>query len=68
MTIINNHPIVSATFHGHEHVLSWTHMDNTRVSGLTRSYEQFITSPAGGVTYNEYVYPDRVDYVYPDME
>ena len=68
MSIINNHPIVSATFHGHEHVLSWTHMDNTRVAGLTCSYEQFITSPAGGATYNEYVYPDRVDYYYPDME
>ncbi len=68
MTIINNHPIVSATFHGHEHVLGWTHMDNTRVAELTRSYEQFITSPAGGATYNEFVFPDRMDYVYPDME
>ena len=47
---------------------AWTHMDNTRVAGLTRSYEQFITSPSGGATYNEYVFPDRVDYVYPDME
>ena len=68
MTIINNHPIVTATFHGHEHVLGWTHMDNTRIAGLTRSYEQFITSPSGSGTYNEYVYPDRIDYVYPDMD
>ena len=67
MTIINNHPIVSATFHGHEQILAWTHMDATRVAGLTRSYEEFFSSPAGGSTYNEYVYPDRVDYVYPDM-
>ncbi len=67
ITIINNHPIVSATFHGHEQILAWTHMDATRVAGLTRSYEEFFTSPAGGSTYNEYVYPDRVDYVYPDM-
>ena len=68
MTIINDHPIVTATFHGHEHVLGWTHMDNTRVTGLTRSYEQFITSPSGSGTYNEYLYPERVDYVYPDMD
>ena len=43
-------------------------MDSTRVAGLTRGYEQFITSPSGSATYNEYVYPERVDYVYPDME
>ncbi|MBI5944540.1 MAG: right-handed parallel beta-helix repeat-containing protein [Chloroflexi bacterium] len=68
MTIINNHPIVTATFHGHEHVLSWTHMDSTRVAGLTRSYEQFVTSPAGGTSYYPYLYPDRVDYAYSDMD
>jgi parallel beta-helix repeat protein len=68
MTIFNNHPIVSATFHGHEHVLAWTHMDNTRVAGLTQSYEQFITSPSGGASYISYLYPDRVDYAYTDME
>ena len=67
MNVINNHPIVSATFHGHEHVLTWTHMDNTRVSDLTRSYEEFVTSPAGASSYTSDVYPARVDYVYPDM-
>ena len=67
ITIINNHPIVTATFHGHEQILGWVHMDNSRVAGLTRSYEEFLTSPSGGSTYNEYVYPERVDYVYPDM-
>ncbi len=53
MNVINNHPIVSATFHGHEHVMTWTHMDNTRVSDLTRSYEEFVTSPAGASSYTE---------------
>ena len=53
VTVINNHPIVSAFFHGHEHILGWTHMDSTRVPGLTGSFEQFITAPAGGWTYNE---------------
>ncbi|MFH2040716.1 MAG: Ig-like domain-containing protein, partial [Chloroflexota bacterium] len=68
ITIINNHPIVSATFHGHEQVLGWVHMDSSRDERLSRSYEQFYTSPAGGATYNEYVYPDRIDYFYPDMD
>ena len=66
--VINEHPIVSATLHGHEHILGYTTMDNTRVAGLTRSYEQFITSPSGGWTYNEYIFPERMDYYYPDME
>ncbi len=67
INLINKHPIVSATFHGHEHILAWIHMDNTRVSGLTRSYEEFFTSPAGGGSYNQYLYPNRVDYYYPNM-
>ncbi len=64
VTVLNKHSIVSATFHGHEHVLSWTHMDKTRLPKLTRSFEQFITSPSGGVTYNDYIYPARMDYTY----
>ena len=67
MNVINEHPIVSATFHGHEHVLTWTHMDNTRVSSLTRSYEQFVTSPAGTTSYSQTIYPERVDYAYTDL-
>jgi peptidoglycan/xylan/chitin deacetylase (PgdA/CDA1 family) len=68
INLINNHPIVSATFHGHEHLLSWTHMDSSRLSGLTHEYEQFLTSPSGGYTYNPLLYPARVDYAYMDME
>ncbi len=67
VSIINNHPIVSATFHGHEHILGWVHMDSSRVPGLTHSYEEFLTSPAGGSSYNDYLYPARIDYYYPDM-
>jgi hypothetical protein len=62
--VLNKHPIISATFHGHEHILGWTHMDNTRVAKLTGSFEQFLTSPAGGVTYNQYLYSSRIDYAY----
>jgi hypothetical protein len=67
VSILNKHPIVSATFHGHEHILGWVHMDNTRVAGLTGSFEEFITSPSGGETYNSYLYPARMDYTYMDM-
>ena len=67
VSVLNRHPIVSATFHGHEHILGWTHMDKTRVAGLTGSFEQFLTSPAGGGTYNAYLYPARVNYAYLNM-
>ena len=67
VSVINRHPIVSATFHGHEHILGWTHMDNSRVAGLTGRFEQFITSPSGGWTYNSYLFPNRMDYAYMDM-
>ena len=64
VTVINRHPIISAFLHGHEHVLGWTHMDNTRLSGLTGSFEEFITSPAGGMNYASFVFPARMDYYY----
>lgn len=62
--ILNQHPIVSATFHGHDHVLGWVHLDRTRLTGLQQPYEQFLTSPAGGFTYNAHIYPERIDYFY----
>jgi len=45
--IINKHPIVSATFHGHEHLYAWVHVDNTRVSAVTHPWEEFVTGDAG---------------------
>ncbi|HTP01022.1 MAG TPA: metallophosphoesterase [Anaerolineales bacterium] len=65
VNLLNKHPIVSATFHGHEHFLAWVHMDHTRVSGLTRAYEEFFTSPAGGYTTESDLHPARVSYHYP---
>ena len=62
ISVINKHPIVDATFDGHEHLLAWTHMDNSRVANLTHPYEQFLTSPSGTGNYNQYVFPNRVDY------
>jgi hypothetical protein len=64
--IVNKHPVVSASFHGHEHIFGWVHMDNTRVPNLTHPYEEFLTSPAGGyLSYVPYILPNRIDYYYP---
>jgi hypothetical protein len=60
ITVVNNHPIVSATFHGHEHVLGHVHMDNTRVTTLTHPYEEFFTSSAG-LPMNPNVKAARID-------
>ena len=60
ITLVNKHPIVSATFHGHEHVLGHVHMDNTRVSTLTHPYEEFFTSSAG-MPYGFTMFPNRID-------
>jgi hypothetical protein len=68
VTVINNHPIISAFFHGHEHILGWTHMDDTRLAGLTGSFEEFLTSPSGSFTYNSTLYPARMDYTYMGTE
>lgn len=65
--VINKHPIISAFINGHEHLLAWSHMDNTRLAGLTGFFEEFFTSPSGGWTYNNYLYPNRVDYYYSNM-
>ena len=65
-SIINKHPIVSATFHGHEHILGWTHMNSARVPSLTHEYEQFITSPSG-LSYAYTPYPNRLDYYSSDI-
>jgi hypothetical protein len=59
--IINKYPIVSATFHGHEHILSWTHINSTRVPGLTHEYEEFFTS-SSGEPYSFTPYPARMDH------
>ncbi len=68
ITVFNKHPIVSATFHGHEHILGWVHMDNSRVTGITHPYEEFISSSSTVYnSYNEYMYPARMDYYYPDV-
>ncbi len=45
--VINKHPIISATFHGHEHVVAYAHMNSSRLPGLTHEFEQFVSGDAG---------------------
>lgn len=51
--VLNKHPIVSATFHGHEHTYAYTYIDETRIppdggfEGVTHPFHQFVTGDAG---------------------
>jgi hypothetical protein len=47
ITALNRHSIVSATFHGHEHVNAYTHMDTLRIPAVTHEFEEFVTGSAG---------------------
>ncbi len=47
ISVINKHPIVSATFHGHEHVTAYTHVNASRIPGVTHQFEEFVTGDAG---------------------
>jgi hypothetical protein len=46
-TVLNKHPIVSATFHGHEHVYAYTYIDSSRIPAVTRPFHQFVVGDAG---------------------
>ncbi len=45
--VLNKHPIVTATFHGHEHIYTYTYLDSKRDPKITRPFHQFITGDAG---------------------
>lgn len=64
ITELNKYPIVSAIFVGHNHLLAWTHVDNTRLLKLKTSFEEFFTSPAGGSSHNALAISSRLDYLY----
>ncbi len=49
--VINKHPIVSAGFFGHEHLVTYTHMDSSRISTITHPFEEFISGGAGASLY-----------------
>ncbi len=49
--VLNKHTIVSASFHGHEHVLAYTHMDAERLPNLTHDFEEIVAGTAGAPNY-----------------
>ncbi len=51
INVLNKHPIISATFHGHEHLVTYTHIDNSRISTITHPFEEFISGAAGADLY-----------------
>jgi hypothetical protein len=60
ITVLNKHPIVSAAFFGHEHLVAYTHIDSSRISDVTHPFEEFISGAAGARLYNAEA--DRYDY------
>jgi len=64
--VINNHPIVSATFHGHEHLTAYVHMDSSRAPKLTHEFEQFVTGAAGMAGKHDCRASRKVDYCLSD--
>lgn len=50
--VLTKHPIVSATFHGHEHLLSYTHIDSSKISNVSRPFEQFGEGGGGDSLYS----------------
>lgn len=46
-TVLAKHPIISATFHGHEHVIAYKHITSAIIPGLTKPFEEFISGDAG---------------------
>jgi hypothetical protein len=51
IAVLNSHPIVSATLHGHEHVLAYVHIDATRIPTVTHPFEEFVSGGAGAGLY-----------------
>lgn len=51
VALANRHPILSATFHGHEHQLAWVHIDRTRYPQASGGFEEFVTGASGADTY-----------------
>ncbi len=53
VTVLNKHPIVTATLHGHEHTYAYVYIDETRIppdgsfEGVTHPFHEFIIGDAG---------------------
>lgn len=51
ISLLNQHAIVAAAFHGHEHVQARVHVDSAHVPGISRAFEQFVSGGAGANLY-----------------
>ncbi len=51
ISVLNKHTSVSATFHGHEHVMAHVHIDSAHIRGITHEFEEFVTGAAGAPLY-----------------
>jgi hypothetical protein len=60
ISVLNKHSIVTATFHGHEHMYAYSKIDSSRISLVTHPYYQFISGNAGGDNRN--CNANRCDY------
>jgi len=60
INVMDKYPIVSATFHGHEHVFTYTHINKTRIPAADREFEQFVVGDAGAGPDDPFA--GRVDY------
>ncbi len=60
VTALNKHPIVSAAFFGHEHLVAYTHIDSSRIPGITHPFEEFVSGAAGAELYDAAA--NRYDY------
>jgi len=60
IAFINKHPIVTATFHGHEHMYGYSYIDNTRIASVTHPFYQFVCGNSGGN--NRTCNANRCDY------
>ncbi len=61
--VFDRHPIVSATFHGHEHTYAHVHIDDTRIPEAIHPFEQFVTGSAGAGPKD--CIPGRTEYCMP---
>jgi hypothetical protein len=52
VAVMNKHASISAAFNGHEHVLAYAHVDSSRISGVTRPWEEFVGGGAGAPSYS----------------
>jgi hypothetical protein len=62
--VLKKHPIISAGFFGHEMVLTYTHINGSRISGITSTneFEEFVVGNVGDGDNVGTIQKSRVDY------